>query len=59
MSDFGVRSKAEHGTNAGFQQHNLKGVPMCDRCHRARKVYLASYYQRNKYRWDERKRQAR
>lgn len=56
MSDFGVRSKAEHGTNAGFQQHNLKGVPMCDRCHRARKVYLASYYQRNKYRWDERKR---
>lgn len=47
--NFPGRTKAEHGTNAGFQQHKIKGVPMCEACQKARKTYLDRYYRANKW----------
>ena len=32
-----------HGTSAGYQQHILRKVPLCQPCRDARSAYMASY----------------
>ena len=36
-------AKIKHGTYAGYQLERKRGLPICDRCHEATRVYMAKY----------------
>ena len=48
--DFPGRSKATHGTRAGFQMHGLQHTDVCKACDAANKAYNNRYYIKNKWR---------
>lgn len=36
-------AKIKHGTYAGYQLERKRGLPICDRCREATRVYMAKY----------------